>query len=224
VNQALREKLAHYGVWTYRAAWALEFTAAAIGLTTGIVLGYQAFSASETASAADLMLASAPFFMVALAELTKIPIATLLFSVKWIWKPILLLFLLLLAAITFETVFMGLERATTLRQLRYQELVEKKRQTEAELSALSRDLSTVDKDYAVQQAQANIENVNQLAEKERASILSRVEEVDKQHEGQVILTPEAASIRDKLKELETGRETRLTEQVAELAAALEGFG
>ena len=130
MNQALRDKLAHYGLWTYRSAWALEITAAAIGLTTGIVLGYQAFSASESASAADLVLASAPFFMVALAELTKIPIATLLFSVKWIWKPVLLLFLMLLAAITFETVFMGLERATTLRQLKYQGLVEEKRQIE----------------------------------------------------------------------------------------------
>ncbi len=57
--------------------------------------------------------------MVALAELTKIPIATLLFSVRWVWKPILLVLLLLLALITFETVLMGLERATTLRQLKY---------------------------------------------------------------------------------------------------------
>ena len=141
----------------------------------------------SSASAADLVLASAPFFMVALAELTKIPIATLLFSVKWIWKPVLLLFLMLLAAITFETAFMGLERATTLRQLKYQELVEQKRQIEFELASLARDLGTVDRDYVVQQAQANIENVNDLAEKERASILTRIDDIDKQLEGQVVL-------------------------------------
>ena len=177
----------------------------------------------KSASAADLVLASAPFFMVALAELTKIPIATLLFSVKWIWKPVLLLFLMLLAAITFETVFMGLERATTLRQLKYQGLVEEKRQIEFELASLARDLGTVDKDYAVQQTQANIESVSELAEKERASILSRIEDVDKQMEGQVALTPEAATLRDRLNELEARREGRLAEQSQELKDALDGF-
>lgn len=58
-------------------AWALEIAAAIIGLATGLALGFQAFSASHTATAMDLTLASAPFFMVAIAELTKIPIATL---------------------------------------------------------------------------------------------------------------------------------------------------
>jgi hypothetical protein len=89
-----------------------------LGLATGIALGFQAFSTAETGSitSMDLILASAPFFMVAIAELTKIPIATLLFAVKWVWKPIVFVFLIALAGITFETVFMGLERAVTLRQ------------------------------------------------------------------------------------------------------------
>ena len=63
--------------------------------------------------------------MVAIAELTKIPIATLLFAVNWFWKPIVFIFLIALAGITFETVFMGLERAVTLRQFRYEEIVRK---------------------------------------------------------------------------------------------------
>ncbi|MFD2649270.1 hypothetical protein ACFSX5_15900 [Devosia albogilva] len=98
----VNQKLATYGAWTYRGAWLLEVTAALIGLATGLTLGYQAFSASDSTSM-ELILASAPFFMVALAELTKIPIATLLFSVSWWWKPIVLMFLVALAAITFET-------------------------------------------------------------------------------------------------------------------------
>ncbi|MER9470309.1 hypothetical protein NKI82_31380 [Mesorhizobium sp. M0482] len=121
----MSQKLASYGQWTYRGAWALEIAAAAIVLTTGVALGVQAFSASESVTAMDLTLASAPFLMVAIAELTKIPIATLLFSASWFWKPMILVFLLILASITFETVFMGMERAGALRQLRYEELVNK---------------------------------------------------------------------------------------------------
>src|SRR5258708_3847351 len=113
MRQTLREQLAGYGQWTYRGAWALEILAALIGLATGMALGYQAFSTADPGSvtSTDLALASAPFFMVAVAELTKIPIATLLFSVSWFWKPLVFIFLLALAGITFETVFMGLERA-----------------------------------------------------------------------------------------------------------------
>ena len=76
-SDTFNAKLASYGRWTYRCAWALEIIAATIGLTTGIVLGLQAFKNSESADGTELVLASAPFFMVALAELTKIPIATL---------------------------------------------------------------------------------------------------------------------------------------------------
>ena len=87
INDAMRQKLVAYGVWTYRSAWAQEIIASIIGLATGIVLGVQAFNSSASAIATDLVLASAPFFMVALAELTKIPIATLLFSANWLGNP-----------------------------------------------------------------------------------------------------------------------------------------
>ena len=122
---AFRARLTNYGKWTYRAAWGLEAVAAVIGLATGLALGYQAFVAQEFVTATDLTLASAPFFLVALAELTKIPIATLLYLAAWKWKPILLVFLICLAGITFETVFMGLERAATLRQLQIEQLTQK---------------------------------------------------------------------------------------------------
>ena len=127
MHDALRAKLVGYGQRTYLAAWALEILASILGLTTGIALGYQAFTTATPGSVTsmDLILASAPFFMVAIAELTKIPIATLLFAVNWAWKPIVFLFLIALAGITFETVFMGLERAVTLRQLRYEQIISK---------------------------------------------------------------------------------------------------
>ena len=60
---AFNAKLAVYGQWTYRVAWALEIVAASIGLATGLALGYQAYSASVgtelSVSGLDLALASA---------------------------------------------------------------------------------------------------------------------------------------------------------------------
>src|SRR5688500_14220088 len=120
----MNERLAHYGRWTYRGAWGLEIIAAAIGLATGLALGIQAYSSSETATTMELVLASAPFLMVALAELTKIPIATLMFVASWVWKPLLAVALCGLAMLTFGTVFLGLERAKDLREEEYNEFIQ----------------------------------------------------------------------------------------------------
>lgn len=223
MNDALRKKLANYGVWTYRSAWAMEIMAAAIGLTTGIVLGLQAFRASEAAEVGDLILASAPFFMVALAELSKIPIATLLFSSNWLWKPVLAALLLLLAGITFETVFMGMERSANLRQLAYQELVKSKSAAESELVNLEKDLRDTQQNRSVLSAQQNIERVSKLAEEERQAITRQIADVDKELEGQVVLSPEAARARDRLKEAEERRTTKLAEQAAEAKEAFDRF-
>ncbi len=223
ITDAFRQKLANYGVWTYRSAWGLEILAAGIGLTTGIVLGLQAFNSNESADATDLILASAPFFMVALAELTKIPIATLLFSAGWIWKPVLAFFLFLLAAITFETVFMGLERATTLRQLEYQEIVKEGYNLRTELSQIASDIVATESDQSVAKAQANVDEVANLAEDERLTISQQLAAAEKELEGQVVLSPEAAVLRDQLNDIEETRKTRIAEQKTDEAEAYARF-
>src|SRR5688572_20666980 len=152
----LNERLAQYGRWTYRGAWALEIVAAAIGLATGLALGIQAYSSSETATTMELVLASAPFLMVALAELTKIPVATLMFVASWAWKPFLAIALCALAMLTFGTVFLGLERAKDLREEEYNDFI----QTLAILSLDKKDLtdqiSRLENPQAVSDIQANI--------------------------------------------------------------------
>src|SRR3712207_3424584 len=133
-------KLASYGQWTYRVAWTLEIVAACIGLATGIALGYQAFTDSADNEificTPDLDLASAPFLMVALAELIKIPVATLLFSVSWLWKPVLAVCLALMAMITFETVLLGLERASAQRQVKYEDIQRRQVSLRSELHSV----------------------------------------------------------------------------------------
>ncbi|WP_371011716.1 hypothetical protein [Mesorhizobium sp. RCC_202] len=223
MQTTMSQKLATYGQWTYRGAWALELAAATIGLMTGVALGYQAFAASESVTAMDLTLASAPFLMVAIAELTKIPIATLLFSVSWVWKPIVLVFLLILAGITFETVFMGMERAGALRQLRYEDLVNKIDALEQEASKLASVDELGRKADQVDQARAEFEEMTALAEKSRAGFQTQIAEVDAELQGATALTPEASRVRDQIEEKNTVRSSLIEQRDAEIRDAVTQF-
>ncbi|MER9646633.1 hypothetical protein [Mesorhizobium sp. M0199] len=172
----------------------------------------------------DLTLASAPFLMVAIAELTKIPIATLLFSASWFWKPMILVFLLVLAGITFETVFMGMERAGALRQLRYEELVNK-------IDALdpqeAMKLASADelgrKSDQVEQARSEIEQLASLAEKSRATFQSQIAEVNAELEGTTALTPEASRVRDQVEEKSAVRLALIQQRDGEAKEAVDQF-
>jgi hypothetical protein len=232
VNEALRSKLAVYGQRTYLGAWALEIVAALLGLTTGLALGYQGFSTAEQGSitSLDLILASAPFFMVAIAELAKIPIATLLFSVHWLWKPLVLLFLIALAGITFETVFMGLERAVTLRQFRYEEIVRKIDELKFERTQIENRMSDATIGERLTQAQANLNSIAAQAEQERNNVVAQVSEVEKEIQGQRLLPPEAVGVRDLLLQktaerdhLAADRDAAIRDRMGEFERQRESF-
>jgi hypothetical protein len=214
LHEALRAKLVVYGQRTYLAAWALEIVASLLGLTTGIALGYQAFSTAENGSitSMDLILASAPFFMVAIAELTKIPIATLLFAVKWVWKPIVFIFLIGLAGITFETVFMGLERAVTLRQFHYEEIVRKLDELKFEKEQLSGRISDSTLEDRLKKAQENLNAIAVQAEQEHNNIALQISEVEKEIEGQRLLLPDTARLRDERSQKIAERDRLVTER------------
>ncbi|TPK92214.1 hypothetical protein FJ934_21185 [Mesorhizobium sp. B2-4-12] len=219
----MSQKLASYGQWTYRGAWALEITASIIGLATGLALGVQAFEASQSATAMDLVLASAPFFIVSIAELTKIPIATLLYSASWFWKPLLLIFLLLLAGITFETVLLGLERAGTLRELQYEEIAD-------EIDSLTRENTKLaDSDEAAKQtdqvakSKVDLEEVSTLADKARKEIQARIVDIDAELQATTALTPEAAKARDQLKDQKQRRTDLVAERDNSIRQAVEEF-
>lgn len=223
MHASMSQKLASYGQWTYRGAWALEIIASIIGLATGLVLGFQAFEASQSATAMDLILASAPFFIVSIAELTKIPIATLLYSVSWLWKPVILVFLLLLAGITFETVLLGLERAGTLRELQYEELADG-------IDSLTRENAKLDAadEFAKQadqaaKARADLEEISALADKARKEIQSRIADVDTELLATTALTPEASRAREQVREKEQRRVDLVAERDGRVQQAVEEF-
>jgi hypothetical protein len=228
----LKDKLAVYGQRTYVGAWALEIVAALLGLTTGITLGIQAFNGATPGSitSMDLVLASAPFFMVAIAELTKIPIATLLYVLSWIWKPIVFLFLVALAGITFETVFMGLERAVTLRQLHYDELINNIDALKSENERIAIQIADPTLGARLKQAQANLNSIATQAEQEHNNVSDQISDVEKDLEGQRMLTPESAQLRVRISEkrseadrLKAERDAEIGNQMAEFERQRESF-
>jgi hypothetical protein len=226
LRETLEAKLIRYGERAYVGAWALEILASVLGLTTGIALAYQGYKAADdpnSVSEMDLILASAPYFMVAIAELTKIPIATLLFSVRWIWKPFVFLFLIGLAGITFETVFMGLERAVTLRQTRYDEIVQKIDGFKDEVIQLSARVADTTSEEHLKQAKANLIEITAQAAQDRSSVTAAVSDVEKQIRGQKTLSPAASRLRDQIAAKRTDRDRLQAEQDKAIGVQMEEF-
>ncbi|RWF42418.1 MAG: hypothetical protein EOS65_09095 [Mesorhizobium sp.] len=219
----MSQKLASYGQWTYRGAWALEIVAAVIGLATGVALSYRGFVANEAADSMDLVLASAPFFMIAIAELTKIPIATLLFGASWIWKPIILAFLLVLAGITFETVLLGLERASTMREVQYANFANQAKALQQELENLKAAAESLRNTDDEAKARGDLEQLSGLADTERDKLRARITEVDEELQAATTLSPAAARAKEYFEEKQGVLSTLLERRDREIKDAVEQF-
>lgn len=223
MHSAMSQKLASYGQWTYRGAWALEIVAAVIGLATGVALSYRGFVANEAADSMDLVLASAPFFMIAIAELTKIPIATLLFGASWIWKPIILAFLLVLAGITFETVLLGLERASTMREVQYANFANQAKALQQELENLKAAAESLRNTDDEAKARGDLEQLSGLADTERDKLRARITEVDEELQAATTLSPAAARAKEYFEEKQGVLSTLLERRDREIKDAVEQF-
>jgi hypothetical protein len=101
--------------------WAIEIIAAFVGL---FIAWAQAFAAYEEimtregglsiSGQVNVILGALPFVMVAVVELTKIPIASAYYnSRRRAWRAVFLLTLIFLVGITFETALNGFERNYT---------------------------------------------------------------------------------------------------------------
>jgi hypothetical protein len=94
-----------------RLAWSIECVAVFIGLSIAFARVADA-NQTNTANvsfwgAIQLM---GGFIIVSMGELTKIPLSMLLVNVRLTFKPLVLLVILFVSGITFETVFLSLER------------------------------------------------------------------------------------------------------------------
>lgn len=106
------------GRFLYWFAWIVEVFACVIGIAIALTVLYETNIEIETATGKEVslfspnsLLAALPFFMIAVVELTKIPLATAFyFSKTLLWRLIFIMALMFVAFITFETGFNGFER------------------------------------------------------------------------------------------------------------------
>lgn len=142
---------------------------------------------------------------------------------QWVWKPLILVFLLVLAGITFETVFMGMERAGALRQFHYEELIGKIDALVAEQKSLASSDELAAKSDEVSAAAAEYEKTTGLADKALEAVRAQIATMDKQLQDTAALTPEAARVRDQIQELEELRSKRIDERDREAKEAVDQF-
>ena len=105
------------GKFLLKMAWTVEILVALIGICIAIIVVMQAQGtknlddlSGRALNLSDLTFGGI-FFIVAIVELTKIPLATAVYySVRIYWKVIFLIGLLMVNVSTFETIVTGFER------------------------------------------------------------------------------------------------------------------
>ena len=100
-----------------RAAWTVEVVAVLLGLAISVAVGFDGWASLQNSQRTDadvwinIGISSAPFLLVALVEMTKIPMSgAAYYATRWYWRVMFTLGLLFVAFVTFETMFNGLER------------------------------------------------------------------------------------------------------------------
>ena len=132
------------GKFLLKMAWTVEILVAVIGVCIAIIVVMQAQGtkdlddlASRAVNLSDLTF-GAIFFIVAIVELTKIPLATAVYySVRIYWKVIFLIGLLLVNISTFETIVTGFERINRERTVKIDKLIVKYHSITAQIDQLN---------------------------------------------------------------------------------------
>ena len=145
------------GKFLIRMAWAIEILVAFIGLCIGIIIIRGAQGATE---AADLMTRGISlndltigmiFIIVAVVELTKIPLATAVYySVRLFWKIVFLIALILVNVSTFETIITGFERINRERTKVVDKLIVEYNTVKTKIENLSENARVNDLDIDIQ--------------------------------------------------------------------------
>ncbi len=113
-----KQYVANYSRFLILLAWTVEIIAVLIGLTISVVVAvsaYNSFASDGEVGLLDgtsaIVVAGLPFVLVAVVEICKIPLTFAFMSVRNLaWRVLLLVFVLFLCLITFETMLNGFER------------------------------------------------------------------------------------------------------------------
>ena len=213
-----------HGRTLIRTAWGLEVIAAAIGLFIALATAFathdEILSDRATIGPSDwitIFIGALPFLMVAIVELMKIPLATAFYlSRPAVWRAIFLISLLLLIAITFETMLNGFQRNFESRLYIITELKTKLTSVEGRIEENDRQIKDL-RQITAEQVRKEYSDDFQKVESSRDS---DIEKIDQQIENQRLLTGaeadtlhgrEIANLRERLDRLRSDEEQEISD-------------
>ena len=176
-----------FGIKVLYLAWAVEVVAVMVGLLTAWFNGYAAyeqFPEKDLSAKMEFLLGALPFIVVAIVELSKIPLAAGFYKVKKTgWRVLILIALLSLMFVTFETISLGLERQATnitssitaidtkIKDLeKEQSFIQKKLETSDEELSNKENDATKRKQEIISQYEIKINGIEELISQERSQL------------------------------------------------------
>lgn len=175
----------NFGKKVYITAWIVEILAATIGLLTAGAMAWDAWRQEDTRDisvAINAILGALPFLVIAIIEPTKIPLAGGLYKTRIFgWKILIFCALILLTGVTFETMFMGLERNTT-------NITAKVTKFEQQLQKLSDEKEKFNEDLAriIENPESNrLKEVSDLIDRERTSLAEELEGIYRSQQDEI---------------------------------------
>jgi archaellum component FlaF (FlaF/FlaG flagellin family) len=201
------------GKFLLRMAWSVEILVALIGLCIGIIIIRGAQGATE---ASDLMARGISlndltigmiFIIVAVVELTKIPLATAVYySVRLSWKIIFLIGLLLVNVSTFETIVTGFERINRERTKVVDKMI-------VEYNSIKTQIELINDNTKVKTFDVDINNLRD----QRTKINSQISEITINGQKRIQDTLNTGSNKDAIAQLQSQIDT-LTNDISTLSA------
>ena len=118
---------------------------------------------------------------------------------------------------------MGLERAGTLRQLRYEELANSIDALRAEARGLAEADELAAKTDRIAEAKSEMDETAAQADRELVTIQSQIDDIKSELSATTLLTPKAANVRDQIKEKEQAKAALLDQRDREASEATDLF-
>ena len=206
--------------WLLFGAWAIEIIAASIGL-------FLALSRLDQFSTANIQ-GALPFFAVAIIELTKIPLAYVLYTTKAVLYRILFSISLILAmGITFETFFIGFEsyQSAITKELRptLTKIAEQKmiiRSSETDTDAADKILDG--KSEALANNKENVQAINQKYDREVNSLKEQIQGILAKYESQIApLKNQEKNIKGRIDSVEKENRAKIAQITKDLQKELD---
>jgi len=199
-----------------QAAWGVEILAAGIGLLIAVLIiidtqtRIQNLDQDISASAGfmNAFLGGLPFIVVAVVELTKIPLAASCYhSQNKLWQFVLVLGLVFLMVITFETILNGFERNFTQRTYVIKKDKKQLIHTEEEILKNEREskvLTATTPELLRQEFEREIDQVDRNREAELQEIEHQVEQAKITHSGREseVLREQKVSVEEEIAKLD----------------------